>query len=37
MTIDEASERYNIPMKILREYEEWGLCGAVKSNGSVAV
>ncbi len=30
MTIDEASERYNIPLEILREYESWGLCGAVK-------
>lgn len=30
MTIEEASERYQIPMKILREYESWGLCGAVK-------
>lgn len=30
MTINEASERYNIPMKILREYESWGLCGEVK-------
>lgn len=30
MTIDEASERYQIPLKILREYESWGLCGAVK-------
>ncbi|MDR3166187.1 MAG: MerR family transcriptional regulator [Synergistaceae bacterium] len=30
MTIDEASERYNIPIKILREYESWGLCGTVK-------
>lgn len=27
MTIYEASERYNIPIKILREYESWGLCG----------
>ena len=27
MTIKEASERYNIPMEILREYESWGLCG----------
>ena len=26
MTIEEASERYNIPMEILREYEGWGLC-----------
>ena len=30
MTIHEASERYNIPLEILREYESWGLCGAVK-------
>ena len=30
MTIQEASERYQIPMHILREYERWGLCGAVK-------
>ena len=30
MTIHEASERYNIPIEILREYESWGLCGAVK-------
>ncbi|MDY4166035.1 MAG: MerR family transcriptional regulator [Fournierella sp.] len=30
MTIQEASERYQIPMNILREYESWGLCGAVK-------
>lgn len=30
MTIDEASERYEIPIEILREYEGWGLCGAVK-------
>ena len=30
MTIHEASERYEIPLKILREYESWGLCGAVK-------
>ena len=30
MTIDEASERYSIPLDILREYESWGLCGAVK-------
>lgn len=30
MTIDEASERYNIPIKILKEYESWGLCGEVK-------
>lgn len=30
MTISEASERYNIPIKILQEYESWGLCGEVK-------
>ena len=30
MTMQEASERYHIPMHILREYERWGLCGAVK-------
>lgn len=30
MTINEASERYQIPLKVLKEYEEWGLCGAVK-------
>lgn len=30
MTINEASERYQIPMEILREYESWGLCGTVK-------
>ena len=30
MTIQEASERYQIPMHILREYESWGLCRAVK-------
>ena len=31
MTIQEASERYQIPMEILKEYEAWGLCGTVKS------
>lgn len=30
MTIQAASERYQIPMNVLREYESWGLCGAVK-------
>lgn len=30
MTINEASEKYNIPIKILEEYEGWGLCGEVK-------
>ncbi len=30
MTIDEASERYHIPIEILQEYESWGLCGSVK-------
>ena len=31
MTINEASERYKIPIKILREYESWGLCDEVKT------
>ena len=31
MTIDEAHSRYNIPVEILKEYESWGLCGAVKT------
>lgn len=30
MTMNEASERYKIPLEILKEYESWGLCGAVK-------
>ena len=30
MTMQEASKRYMIPIKILKEYESWGLCGAVK-------
>ena len=30
MTIYEASERYKNPIKILQEYESWGLCGEVK-------
>ena len=30
MTIHEASKKYNIPIKILQEYESWGLCGEVK-------
>ena len=30
MTIQEAARRYRIPLEILREYESWGLCGAVK-------
>lgn len=31
VTIHEASARYNIPLEILKEYESWGLCGAVKT------
>lgn len=31
MTIDEASERYSIPIPILLEYESWGLCDTVKT------
>ena len=30
MTRQEASEQYHIPVSVLREYESWGLCGAVK-------
>lgn len=30
MTIQEASERYCIPIKILKEYESMELCGTVK-------
>lgn len=30
MTIEEASECYNIPIKVLKEYESWGLCSEVK-------
>lgn len=30
MTIEEASERYQIPIDILKEYESWGLCNTVK-------
>lgn len=30
MTIQEASEKHNIPIKILQEYESWGLCSEVK-------
>ena len=30
MTINEASERYKIPIKILQAYESWGLCGEMK-------
>lgn len=31
MTIQEASDRYQIPMNVLKEYESWGLCRAVKN------
>lgn len=31
MTIDEASNCYDIPMEILKEYESWGLCDTVKT------
>ncbi len=34
MTIDEVSQRYNIPLEILREYESWGLtCSKGKVKG----
>lgn len=32
MTIEEASQKYNIPIKILKEYEQWGLCDEVVLN-----
>lgn len=31
MTRQEASEQYGIPLSILQAYEDWGLCGAVKT------
>ena len=31
MTIEEASKEYAIPIKVLKEYQSWGLCSAVKS------
>lgn len=30
MTINEASERYSIPIEVLKEYESWGLCNEVE-------
>lgn len=30
MTKGEASEKYNIPIEVLKEYESWGLCSEVK-------
>ena len=30
MTIEEASKKYNIPIKILKEYESWGLFQELK-------
>lgn len=30
MTMEEVSSRYQIPEKILRDYESWGGCNAVK-------
>ena len=30
MTINDASERYQIPVEVLKEYESWGLCDEVK-------
>lgn len=30
MTLKEASENYHIPVKVLKLYESWGLCGEVK-------
>ncbi len=33
MTMDEASERYNIPMDVLKEYEAWNLGGSAGKDG----
>ena len=30
MTMEEVSRQYKVPVKILKEYESWGGCGAVK-------
>ncbi len=30
MNIDETSNQYQIPIKILKEYENWGFCGTKK-------
>lgn len=30
MTMNEVSERYRIPIELLKSYEEWGLCTAAK-------
>ena len=30
MTAEEVSERYHIPIKILEEYRQWGLCSTVQ-------
>ncbi|MGN1140056.1 MAG: MerR family transcriptional regulator [Oliverpabstia sp.] len=30
MTMDEVSKKYRIPKKILKQYESWGGCKAVK-------
>lgn len=30
MTMQEAGKRYQIPIYILREYEDWGFCGTAK-------
>ena len=32
MTIEEASEKYNIPIEILKEYESWGLWKLLKKS-----
>ena len=30
VTVNEASEKYHIPVEILKEYESWGLCDEVR-------
>ena len=37
MTIDEASQKYNIPIKILKEYELGTMSRSKKSHGFLAL
>lgn len=32
MTIKEVSEKYNIPIEVLKEYEMWNLCKKSKKS-----
>ena len=35
MTDKEVSEKYNIPIEVLKEYDSWGLCGGIRKVLSV--